>query len=67
MFLKVAGIALASAGEIDVEDKMTSEVTASEAGYQKIVKDTHGNIIGCIMLGNTSAFNQILKQIKGDQ
>ncbi len=65
--LKVAGIALASAGEIDVEGKMTSEITASETTYQKIVKDTHGNIIGCIMLGDTSTFNQILKQIKGDQ
>jgi nitrite reductase (NADH) large subunit len=65
--LKVAGIALASAGEIDVEGKMTSEITASETGYQKIVKDTHGNIIGCIMLGDTSSFNQILKQIKGDK
>ena len=65
--LKVAGIALASAGEIDVEGNMTSEITASETTYQKIVKDAHGNFIGCIMLGDTSAFNQILKQIKGDK
>ena len=65
--LKVAGISLASAGEIDVEGKMTSEITAGDDAYQKIVKDDDGNIIGCIMLGDTTPFNQTLKQIKGDK
>ena len=65
--LKVAGIALASAGEIDVEGKMNSDIVATDTTYQKIVKDAEGNIIGCIMLGDTASFNQILKQIKGEQ
>lgn len=65
--LKVAGISLASAGEIDVEGKMNSDIVASDTVYQKIVKDADGNIIGCIMLGDTTQFNSILKQIKGEQ
>ena len=65
--LKVAGISLASAGDIDVEGKMISETTASDTVYQKIVKNADGNIIGCIMLGDTTPFNRILKQIKGEK
>ncbi|SMC96336.1 nitrite reductase (NADH) large subunit [Desulfocicer vacuolatum DSM 3385] len=65
--LKVAGIALASAGNIDVEGKMHSDIVATDTTYEKIVKNDDGTIIGCIMLGDTTSFNKILKQIKGDQ
>lgn len=64
--LKVVGISLASAGEIDVEGKMENDIVASDTVYKKIVKDVHGRIVGCIMLGDTSDFNTIVKQIKGD-
>ena len=65
--LKVAGISLASAGDIDVEGKMISEITANDTVYQKIVKNPDGNIIGCIMLGDTTPFNKTLKLIKGEK
>ncbi len=64
--LKVAGIALASAGEIDPENKFKSEVTSGESVYKKIVKDETGVPIGCIMLGDTKEFNAVVKTIKGD-
>jgi nitrite reductase (NADH) large subunit len=58
--LKVAGVDLASAGEIDVENKFESKVIRRENIYQKIVtKD--GKIIGCIMLGEISKFNRITR------
>jgi nitrite reductase (NADH) large subunit len=58
--LKVVGVDLASAGEIDVENKFESKVIRAENTYQKIVtKD--GRIIGCIMLGDISKFNRITK------
>ncbi len=64
--LKVAGIKVASAGDIDVDEKMDSEVISTESIYKKIVKDKDGKIVGCIMVGDTTDFNQIVKDIKGD-
>jgi nitrite reductase (NADH) large subunit len=58
--LKVVGVDLASAGEIDVENKFESKIIRAEKLYQKIVLD-HGKIIGCIMLGDISKFNRITK------
>lgn len=58
--LKVAGIDLASAGNIDAEAQYESEILKTETVYKKIVLDK-GIIIGCIMLGNTKDFNTITK------
>lgn len=63
--LKVAGIALASAGEIDVDGKMEADIISTESVYRKIVKDHSGKTVGCIMIGDTADFNKILQQIKG--
>lgn len=59
--LKVVGVDLASAGNIDAEGKYESLVMAgSDKAYTKIVLDNN-QIIGCIMLGETKAFTQITK------
>jgi nitrite reductase (NADH) large subunit len=58
--LKVVGIELASAGDIDAENKRESRVVSDEATYKKIVLDNN-RIIGCIMLGDTKGFNKITK------
>ena len=58
--LKVVGIDLASAGNIDAEDKMEAKTMTAENIYKKMVFE--GNkIAGCIMLGNTRGFNRIVK------
>jgi nitrite reductase (NADH) large subunit len=58
--LKVVGIDLASAGEIDVDHKLESKVVVGEGLYRKIVlKDDR--IIGCIMLGDKTGFNQVTR------
>lgn len=54
--LKVVGIDLASAGEIDAENRFSSKIEETEAVYKKIVCDDNRHIIGCIMLGDTSNF-----------
>jgi nitrite reductase (NADH) large subunit len=60
--LKVAGVDLASAGNIDAENEFEAEVKSEEGIYRKIViKDNH--IVGCIMLGETKGFNQITKMM----
>ncbi|KPK26133.1 MAG: pyridine nucleotide-disulfide oxidoreductase [Desulfobacterales bacterium SG8_35_2] len=60
--LKVAGIDLASAGEIDEEKKFESKIVASDDTYKKVVIN-NGKVIGCIMLGDRKHFNRISKAI----
>ncbi len=61
--LKVAGINLASAGNIDADNKHGKIVTSTATKYQKIVIENE-MILGCIMLGETSQFNQITRHIQ---
>jgi nitrite reductase (NADH) large subunit len=64
--LKVVGIDLVAAGEIDAEGKMEVLATRDEAGkaYRKFV--LQGNaIIGMILLGDIRGSEEIQKAIKG--
>jgi nitrite reductase (NADH) large subunit len=58
--LKVVGVDLASAGNIDAENKLESQAVTDENIYKKIVLENN-EIVGCIMLGDTKAFNKITK------
>jgi len=60
--LKVAGIDLASAGDIDENNHYDSKIVASETIYKKVVIDNY-KVIGCIMLGDKKNFNRINKAI----
>jgi nitrite reductase (NADH) large subunit len=62
--LKVAGINLASAGDIDPENRFEAQVEQNADMYRKIVKK-NGKTAGCIMLGNTEGFSRIVKQMAG--
>jgi len=64
--LKVAGIDLASAGEIDEENRYESKIVATEDIYKKVVID-NGKVIGCIMLGDRKNFNRINKAISSGE
>jgi len=50
--LKVVGVDLTSAGDIDAEGKLTSAVYETETAYRKIVVD-QGRIVGLIFFGIT--------------
>jgi len=58
--LKVVGIDLASAGNIDAEGEFESKVVTDEKVYKKIVIENN-HIIGCIMLGDTKGFDKTTK------
>ncbi|MCP4683241.1 MAG: NAD(P)/FAD-dependent oxidoreductase [Desulfobacterales bacterium] len=58
--LKVVGINLASAGNIDAEGEFESRLVSNEKVYKKIVIE-NDRIIGCIMLGHTKGFDKITK------
>jgi len=58
--LKVVGVDLASAGNIDAENELESRVVTGENIYRKAVFENN-QIVGCIMLGDTNAFNKVTK------
>jgi nitrite reductase (NADH) large subunit len=60
--LKVVSIDLASAGDIDAENKKDAKILMAENSYKKIVLED-GKVIGCIMLGDTKVFPKITKLI----
>jgi nitrite reductase (NADH) large subunit len=60
--LKVVGIDLASAGDIDAENIMESKIVRNDTFYRKIVFDKD-RIAGAIMLGDTKDFNKIVKMM----
>jgi len=64
--LKVIGIDLASAGNIDAENKLESKVLTDEKIYKKIVLE-NDQIVGCIMLGDTKGFTKITKLMSEKQ
>jgi nitrite reductase (NADH) large subunit len=64
--LKVVGIDLASAGNIDAENALESRVATEEKIYKKIVIEAN-RVVGCIMLGDTKGFNKITKMISEKQ
>ena len=64
--LKVVGIDLASAGNIDAENEFESKVLTDEQVYKKIVLEKD-KIIGCIMLGDTKGFNRIKKMMSEER
>ncbi len=64
--LKVIGIDLASAGNIDAENKLESKVLTDEKVYKKIVLE-NDQIVGCIMLGDTKGFTKITKLMSDKQ
>ena len=60
--LKVAGIDVAAAGNIDAEGRYESQVVSSGSVYKKLVIENN-RPIGCIMVGDTKNFNTITRYI----
>ncbi|MCF8109275.1 MAG: FAD-dependent oxidoreductase [Desulfohalobiaceae bacterium] len=59
--LKVLGVELGSAGNIDSDNKLQAVMVAKERIYKKIVIDDQDKIAGCIMLGDTTGFNKVVR------
>jgi len=60
--LKVAGIDVAAAGNIDAEGRHESQVVSSGSMYKKLVIENN-RLIGCVMVGDTKNFNAITRYI----
>ena len=64
--LKVAGIDLASAGNIDENNQYESKIVATDTIYRKAVIDNR-KVIGCIMLGDKKNFSRINKAVSNGE
>jgi len=64
--LKVVGIDLASAGNIDVDNKLESRIVTDSKAYKKLVFENN-QIVGCILLGEIKAFPKITKMMADKQ
>ncbi len=64
--LKVAGVNLVSAGNIDVENKLMSAICRQNGNYRKIVLE-NGVIKGFIFLGNTDGVKQCTAAMNGSK
>jgi len=64
--LKVVGVDLGSAGNIDADNEFESKTVRGEDIYKKIVLSDN-KVIGCIMLGDTGGFNKITRAMSQDQ
>ncbi|MCU0723116.1 MAG: FAD-dependent oxidoreductase [Planctomycetes bacterium] len=62
--LKVSGIDVFSAGQIDAEGKLPSEIERGEASYRRIVKDPSGRTVGAVLVGDLRGRGEILKEIQ---
>ena len=60
--LKVAGIDVAAAGNIDAEGRYEAQMVSSGSMYKKLVIENN-RIIGCVMVGDTKNFNAITRYI----
>jgi nitrite reductase (NADH) large subunit len=61
--LKVVGVDLTSAGEVDAEGRLQAAVYEEEAAYRKIVME-EGQIKGCIFLGLTKGVKECLQAME---
>ncbi len=62
--LKVAGIDLVAAGELDAEGKYQSETVEGEQTYRKLVFGQGKVLIGCLLLGDIEGYQRFLQAIR---
>ena len=60
--LKVTGIEVAGAGNIDAEGRYEAQIVTSDTVYKKLVIEDN-RAIGCVMVGDTTNFNAITRYI----
>jgi nitrite reductase (NADH) large subunit len=61
--LKVSGVQVFSAGEINAEGDASEERTSTEDTYRKVVKNKDGKIIGAVLIGDVSERRKLQAEI----
>jgi len=62
--LKVAGINVVSAGNLDPEKELDSEITEKERGYKRVIRNEEGKAVGLIIVGQFEDQDKLLAEVK---
>lgn len=62
--LKVAGINVVSAGNIEPNEEFNSEVERKKDGYKRVIKNKEGKAVGLVIVGDYKEQDKILAEVK---
>lgn len=62
--LKVAGVNVVSAGNLDPDKEFDSKIEEKERGYKRIIRDKEGKAIGLIIVGQFEDQDKLLAEVK---
>ena len=62
--LKVAGINVVSAGNLDPEKELNSKIVEKERGYKRVIRNKEGKAVGLIIVGQFEDQDKLLAEVK---
>jgi nitrite reductase (NADH) large subunit len=65
--LKVAGVDLVAAGNLDVDEKLNSAIAETEGFYRKVVVDDEGLLVGYTILGSNAGVARLAGALKREK
>ncbi|MFO7814358.1 MAG: FAD-dependent oxidoreductase [Halanaerobiales bacterium] len=63
--LKVAGVNVVSAGNLDPDNKLDHLIEEKERGYKRVVRNKEGKAVGLIIVGQFEDQDKLLAEVKG--
>lgn len=62
--LKVAGVNVVSAGNLDSDNELESEIVEKERGYKRVIRNEEGKAVGLIIVGQFEDQDKLLAEVK---
>jgi nitrite reductase (NADH) large subunit len=62
--LKVAGVNVVSAGNLDPDNELDHEIVEKERGYKRVIRDKEGKAVGLIIVGQFEDQDKLLAEVK---
>ncbi len=62
--LKVAGVKVVSAGNLDPDNELEHEIEEKERGYKRVIRNKDGKAVGLIIVGEFEDQDKILAEVK---
>lgn len=62
--LKVAGINVVSAGNLDPDNELDHEIEEKQRGYKRVIRNKEGKVVGLIIVGQFADQDKLLAEVK---
>ena len=62
--LKVAGVNVVSAGNLDPDNELEHEIEEKQRGYKRVIRNKEGNAVGLIIVGQFEDQDKLLAEVK---